>query len=97
MLTQKKHLVPVAWQKKRGIHRVHNRSVGYSQYMQDKLRTLEAICNAFGISVSQFFSDSELTELPPTLQEIIDKWPTLNDPQRAAMSNFLHSFDIADN
>lgn len=33
-----KYLVPVAWQKKRGIHRVHNRSVGYSQYMQDKLR-----------------------------------------------------------
>ena len=40
--------------------------------------TLEAICKAFGISVSQFFSDSELTELPPTLQEIIDKWPTLH-------------------
>lgn len=59
--------------------------------------TLEAICNAFSISVSQFFSDSELTELPPTLQEIIDKWPTLNDPQRDAMSNLLHSFDIADN
>ena len=59
--------------------------------------TLEAICKAFGISVSQFFSDSELTELPPTLQEIIDKWPTLNDPQRAAFSDLLHSIEAQNN
>lgn len=50
----------------------------FSRNSMPSIPTLEAICKAFGISVSQFFSDSELTELPPTLQEIIDKWPTLH-------------------
>lgn len=43
-----KYVVPVAWQRKRGINREYNRSVGYSEYMQNKLRNaLEAILESY--------------------------------------------------
>lgn len=69
----------------------------FSRNSMPSIPTLEAICKAFGISVSQFFSDSELTKIPPALQEIIDKWPTLNDTQRAAFSDLLHSIEAQNN
>ena len=38
--------------------------------------TLEAICNAFGITMSEFFSEngSSIVELTPQTKELLDAW-----------------------
>ena len=45
--------------------------------------TLEAICNAFGISLSQFFSeDMTYVHLSSEQKEFFDKWVSLTERQK---------------
>ena len=48
------------------------------------LSTLESICKAFGITLSQFFADddSELIELNDELKELFNEWMTLSKKQQ---------------
>ena len=48
------------------------------------LSTLESICKAFGITLSQFFADddSELIELNDELKELFNEWMTLFKKQQ---------------
>lgn len=48
------------------------------------LSTLESICKAFGITLSQFFADddSELIELNDELKELFNDWMTLSKEQQ---------------
>ena len=39
--------------------------------------TVEAICNGFGISLSQFFSDGETIEVSSEYKPLIDCWSAL--------------------
>ncbi len=59
---------------------------------QPSLSTLQAICDAFGITVSQFFSDSNL---PPDLTaeqvKLLEQWNTLNEEQREALFALMKS------
>ena len=59
------------------------------------ISTLEAICNAFGISLSQFFADGDLVELTPELREVFDQWATLTPEQKQAVLGLLKAFNIA--
>lgn len=58
------------------------------------ISTLEAICNAFGISLSQFFADGDLVELTPELREVFDQWATLTPEQKQAVLGLLKAFNI---
>ena len=58
------------------------------------ISTLEAICNAFGISLSQFFADGDLVELTPELREVFDQWATLTPEQKQAVLELLKAFNI---
>ncbi|MBQ3544482.1 MAG: helix-turn-helix transcriptional regulator [Lachnospiraceae bacterium] len=56
--------------------------------------TLEAICKAFGITLSQFFCESNMVELTPELQELFDSWSILTPEQKNAalqMIKAMHS------
>ena len=56
--------------------------------------TLEAICKAFGITLSQFFCESNMVELTPELQELFDSWSILTPEQKKAalqMIKAMHS------
>ncbi|WP_270816247.1 helix-turn-helix domain-containing protein [Hungatella effluvii] len=47
------------------------------------LPTLEAVCKAFGITLTQFFSkDSALIELTENQIELLQKWSVLSDEQK---------------
>ena len=46
------------------------------------ITTLEAICSGFGISLSQFFADGNLTELTSEQKELFDKWVYLSAEQK---------------
>ena len=53
--------------------------------------TLEAICNGFGITLSQFFSENEMVELTPELKELFDNWVNLTIEQKSAIQQLLKS------
>ena len=44
--------------------------------------TLEAICQGYGITLSQFFAEGEMVELTPDLKEVFDSWSSLSPEQK---------------
>lgn len=47
--------------------------------------TLEAICHAFGITLSQFFAEGEFIQVTPEIQELLDNWISLTPEQKEAI------------
>ena len=58
------------------------------------IATLEAICHAFGITLSQFFAESEsdLVEVTPELKELLDAWVPLTQEQRNIVLQVAQSY-----
>ena len=56
----------------------------FSRNTVPSIATLESICKAFGITLSQFFADddSELIELNDELKELFNEWMTLSKKQQ---------------
>lgn len=46
------------------------------------ISTLETICKTFGISLSQFFSDSNFVSLTEEQQDILNRWSKLSEEQK---------------
>ena len=55
--------------------------------------TLEALCKAFGITMSQFFAEDELVELTPDLRELVARWTALNEEQKAALWQIIKTYE----
>jgi transcriptional regulator with XRE-family HTH domain len=54
------------------------------------ISTLEDICKAFGITLSQFFADEgELVSLNKEQTEMLGKWSTLTSDQKTALLKLL--------
>lgn len=54
------------------------------------ISTLEDICRAFGITLSQFFADEgELVALNKEQSEMLEKWSTLTSEQKTALLRLL--------
>ena len=49
------------------------------------MATLEAICNGFGITLAQFFTEGEVVELTPELKELFEDWVDLTVEQKQAI------------
>ncbi|MGN1194172.1 MAG: helix-turn-helix domain-containing protein [Acutalibacteraceae bacterium] len=57
------------------------------------ISTLEAICDGFGITLSQFFSDGETVELTPELKELFDNWISLTPRQKEALLQVIKAMN----
>ena len=57
------------------------------------ISTLQAICNGFGITLSQFFAEGEIVELTPELKELFDCWVNLTVEQKTALLNLIKSMN----
>lgn len=57
------------------------------------IATLEAVCNGFGITMSQFFAEGEMVELSPELKEIFDNWVSLTPEQKKAVAQLLRAMN----
>ena len=57
------------------------------------ISTLEAICDGFGITLSQFFCESEMVELSPELKELFDNWVNLTAEQKQAALQIMRAFN----
>lgn len=51
--------------------------------------TLETICKGFNITVSQFFTESEMVEMTPELKELFDNWVFLSASQKELLINII--------
>ena len=51
--------------------------------------TIEAICDAFGLTLAQFFSEGNLTMLTSEQQVIFQHWSSLNPQQKAVLAQLI--------
>ena len=64
-----------------------------SRDLQPNLASIEKICHGLGITLSQFFSESDsIDDLNEDQQHILELWNRLSPAQRTAVSNLLESF-----
>lgn len=59
------------------------------------ISTLETICDAFGITLAQFFSEGDMVALTPELKEIFDCWVSMSPSQKTALLQMVRA--IKDN
>lgn len=67
----------------------------FSRNTVPSIATLESICKAFGITLSQFFADdeSELVELNEDLKELFNDWVPLSKEQKDAIRQLLKTMN----
>ncbi len=64
----------------------------YMRNTEPKISTLRAICNAFGITLAEFFMDEEFTkEQENNEKELSDRFSKLTDTQKKAFMSMLRS------
>lgn len=69
----------------------------YRRNTVPSIATLEAICNGFGITLSQFFADEQMVELTPELKDIFDCWIDLTPNQKEAALQMLRAMNRDNN
>ncbi len=57
------------------------------------ITTLETICDAFGITLAQFFAEEDSVELTPDLKEFFDSWVCLTPSQKAAVLQVMKAMN----
>ena len=57
------------------------------------ISTLEAICDGFGITISQFFADGDMVEMTPEIKELFDSWVSLTAEQKKAVMQMIHTLN----
>ena len=65
---------------------------GWTAYTIPTLPTLETVCNTFGITLSQFFSEDDMISLSTDQAELLEYWSALTPKQRNGLLNFLQTF-----
>jgi len=64
----------------------------YKRNNQPTFPTLQAVCAAYGITVSQFFSDSNVPlDLTPEQARLLEQWNSLTDEQKEALFILMKS------
>lgn len=61
----------------------------YRRNTTPSIDTLEIICKAFGITLSQFFAETDMVEMTPELKSLFDGWVSLTTEQKAAVQNMI--------
>lgn len=60
--------------------------------LQPNVASIEKICNGLGISLAQFFNDSEAVILTAEQKSVLDLWGKLSPKQRSAVFEMLNTF-----
>ncbi len=61
----------------------------YRRNTTPSIETLEIICRAFNITLSQFFADADMVELTPELKSLFDGWKSLTPEQKNAVGRIV--------
>ena len=55
------------------------------------IETLAIICEGFGITLAQFFSEGELVEMTPELKDLFELWVDLTPEQKDALKQMVRA------
>lgn len=58
-----------------------------------EMATLEALCKAFGLTLSQFFAENEMVEMTPELKELFEGWVNLSPQQKEAAIQMIKAMN----
>lgn len=61
----------------------------YRKNMLPSLASLEKICNAFDMSMSQFLADDEPFPLNKEQKQLLNEWETLSKEQKSALLKLI--------
>ena len=62
----------------------------YRRNMKPTIYSLEKICDAFGITLSQLFlEEGDVVTLTPTQKNLLEKWAKLDDAQQKALLQLM--------
>lgn len=67
----------------------------YNWYKRNTLptiKTLSAICDAFGVTLSQFFAEDTLLEVNEEQKQLIDDFNALTPAQKNSVKAMIHAF-----
>ena len=68
---------------------IYNR---YNRNTMPSIETIEKICEAFGMTLSQFFAEGNLIEVDEELKELFDDWRSLTEEQKKAVKVMINTF-----
>ena len=57
-----------------------------------KIPTLEAVCAAFGMTLSQFFAEDDMMECTPEIKRLMEAWMRLSDDQKEAYLKLMEVY-----
>ena len=57
------------------------------------VRTIESLCNAFGITLTQFFLEGSLVSLTEEQEGLLEIWARIGPEQREALLKFLKTME----
>lgn len=64
-------------------------STWYRKNMQPSISSLEKICAGLGITLAEFFSDSDAVELSIEQKAVLDKWDALSKEQKNVLLDLM--------
>jgi transcriptional regulator with XRE-family HTH domain len=64
----------------------------YRRQTQPSIATLDALCKGLGISISQFFAESDMVALTSEQKELFSLWINLNPEQKDAVLTVMRAF-----
>lgn len=63
----------------------------YHRNYEPTIPTLQAICKAFGISLSQFFAEGDLIDLTAEQREMLSIWNRLSNEQKRIVQELMEN------
>lgn len=67
----------------------------FTRNTMPSINTLESICNGFGITLGQFFTEGEVIELSKEQKEFFDEWVTLTADEKELVKQITRKFKCA--
>lgn len=67
----------------------------FTRNTMPSINTLESICNGFGITLAQFFTEGEVIELSGEQKEFFDEWVTLTADEKELVKQITRKFKYA--
>ena len=64
----------------------------YQKNLYPPVDKIEILCQTFGISLTEFFSDGTLFEASPEIRELLHQWALLSSKQKAILLSLIDTF-----
>ena len=64
----------------------------YQKNLYPPVDKIEILCQTFGISLTEFFSDGTLFEASPEIRDLLHQWALLSPKQKAILLSLIDTF-----